>query len=964
MQLLEGQLILSPSDLTGFIACEHLTQLELEVTRGERERATRDDPELEILFARGREHEEAHLARLRGLGLEVVEIVADGGTVAGLQQAAAETIDAMRAGASVIYQATFFHDGWRGHADFLMRVDRPSDLGAWSYEVADTKLARKAKVPAVMQLCAYSEHVARLQGLEPERIHLELGTGERESLRLRDFMGYFRLIKARFDATVRGIAPPGLPDALLPSHMRADAAPGSMPQTYPEPVEHCSSCRWLDVCTERRVADDHLCLVAGMRRDWIRRLRTLGIATVEQLATSDPELVIDGVQLHIVSRLVNQARMQVGQSRTGLVTAELLAPDPGFGLALLPEPAPGDLFFDMEGDPFAGPDGAGLEYLWGVLEPGAVEGSTWHAFWGHDPADERAAFEATVDLIIDRLRHDPNLHVYHYANYERNRLSTLAGRYASREAEVDRLLRGEVLVDLYRVVRQGIRVSQGSYSLKKLEPLYMASARDAAIKEAGSSIVAYERWLASRQQSELDDIEAYNREDCVSTWQLRDWLEARRLEAMRDFDIEIPRPQVQEAAPSEDQARAEAETAEMVALLSAGVPEAKSERSDDQQARWLLANLLDWHRREARSQWWEYFRRREMTPEELIDDRESIGGMEYEGVVEEVRQSLVHRYRFPPQENKIRAGGEVEDPATKSSPGVILALDNNAGWIDISRSRDSEKPHPGALVPGRPYDTKEQRLSLARMAEAVLAGGLDGAISHRAGLALLLRLPPAGEDIDVGPLQRPGETPLDAAVRLGLGIRGSYLPIQGPPGSGKTWTAARMIVALTDGGKRVGVTATSHKVITNLVDGICAYCDETGRPVPRILQKAGETEKSRHESVERAGDNAMVDDRLAEGEVDIVAGTSYLFSRQEMLRSLDVMFVDEAGQMSLAEALALSQAARNLVLLGDPQQLSQPSQGTHPPGAGVSSLGHVLGDHPTVMPEGGVFLSTTYRMHP
>ncbi|MFY9614728.1 MAG: TM0106 family RecB-like putative nuclease [Candidatus Dormiibacterota bacterium] len=964
MQLLEGQLILSPSDLTGFIACEHLTQLELEVTRGERERATRDDPELEILFARGEQHEKAHLAMLRDLGLRVVEIEADGGTVAGLEQAAAETIEAMRAGVDVIYQATFFHDGWRGHADFLMRVDRPSDLGAWSYEVADTKLARKAKVPAVMQLCAYSEHVSRIQGLEPELIHLELGTGERESLRLRDFMGYFRLVKARFDATARGVAPAGLPEALLPAFLRAGAAPGSGPQTYPEPVEHCRSCRWLDVCTERRVADDHLCLVAGMRRDWIRRLRAIGIATVENLATSDPELEVDGIQPHVVSRLVNQARMQVEQRRTGIVTSELLPLEPGVGLALLPEPSAGDLFFDMEGDPFAGAGGTGLEYLWGVLEPGAVEGGTWHAFWGHDPEQERAAFEATVDLFIDRLDRNPGIHIHHYANYERNRLRTLAARYASREADVDRLLRGEVLVDLYSIVRHGVRVSQDSYSLKRLEPLYMTQSRDAVIKEAGSSIVAYERWLESRDRHLLEDIEAYNREDCVSTFELRDWLEGRRRDAMRDFAVMIPRPEVQEASPSEEVGRAESETAELVARLTADIPEAEAERSDDHRVRLLLGHLLSWHRREERSAWQEYYRRLEMTSDDLIDDREGLGGLEYEGVVDEVKQSLVHRYRFPAQENKIRPGGDAADPATRASPGTVVAIDNTAGMIDISRARDSDKPHPRALVSGRPVDTTEQRLALYRMGETVVAGGLGGAMSHRAGLALLQGLPPSGEVIGAGAVQHPGEGQLDAAIRLGLAIRGSYLPIQGPPGSGKTWTAARMIVALVDAGKRVGVTATSHKVISNVLDGIGAHCDEVGRPMPRTLQRVGEADKSQRPEVERATGNAAVDERLAEGEVDIVAGTSWLFSREDMERSIDVIFVDEAGQMSLADALALSQAARNVVLLGDPQQLAQPSQATHPPGAGASALGHVLGANPTVPKERGIFLATTHRMHP
>jgi uncharacterized protein len=950
MQLLDGQLILSPSDLTGFLACEHLTQLELKAARGEITRPDRDDAELDVLTSRGEQHELGHLQKLRAGGREVAEIHCDSSTVDALEKAAADTLAAMRAGASIIYQATFFDGRWRGHADFLERVETPSNLGSWSYEVADTKLARKAKVPAILQLCAYSEHVERLQGVEPAEIHVELGTGARESFRLRDFLAYYRLTKARFEATVLGGAP----------------------ETYPDPVEHCNVCRWLDVCNARRVADDHPCQVAGMRRDWTRKLRAAGLTTMAELAATAPNGGVDGLQTHILDRLHNQARLQVTQRETAKISFELLAPEPGFGLAVLPEPSHGDLFFDMEGDPFAGPDGTGLEYLWGVLEPGAKVGSTWHAFWGHDALGEKVAFEQAVDLIISRLDRDPAMHVYHYADYERNRLRTLAGRYATREEEVDRLLRGGVLVDLYRAVRLGVRISQDSYSLKKLEPLYM-EARDATIVEAGSSIVAYERWLESPDQQLLDDIEAYNRDDCVSTWRLRDWLEARRVEAMEQFDAVIERPEAQVAEPSEQLAEAEAETAGLVARLTAGLPEAEIERSPDQQARWLLAQLLGWHRREARSQWWDYFRRLELTPEELIDDRDSIGGLEYQGMVGQIKKSLIHRYRFPPQENKIRVGETPEDPATGGAAGTVCLIDNVLGVVELSRSKGWDKAHPHALVKGRPYDTREQRRALARIAENILAEGLETSGSHRAGLALLRRLTPSVEGVEWTQddretsdqaLQRPVEDQLDAAIRLGLAVRDSYLPIQGPPGSGKTWTAARMIVALVDAGKRVGITATGHKVIANVLDAICRFCEEEGRSMPRSLQRCGEEEKCPRPGVARAADNGAVDARLAAGNVDVVAGTAWLFAREPMACRLDVMFVDEAGQMSLADALAVSQAARNLVLLGDPQQLAQPSQGSHPPGAGASSLEHVLGGRATVSQEGGLFLATTYRMHP
>jgi predicted RecB family nuclease len=961
MQLLEGRLILSPTDLTGFLACEHLTHLERRAAQGEFPRPKRADAELDILHERGRQHEVAHLAGIREAGRTVAEVtLPDHYTLAELEAAAAETLRLMQGGAAVIYQAVFFDGRWLGLADFVERVETPSDLGAWSYEVTDTKLARKAKVPAILQLCAYSDHVARLQGLEPERVHLELGSGARESFAVRDFRSYYRLTKARFEASVTGEAPAEITPMLLPRHLR----PGSIapaPETYPEPVDHCGVCRWLEVCTAQRTRDDHLSLVAGMRRDWIRKLRAAGVPTVMALGEMTADRAVDGIQAKMLARVREQARMQLAQRATKVVSSDVLEPEPGYGLALLPEPSPGDLFFDMEGDPFAGVEGSGLEYLWGVLDAG----NDWHAFWGHDAAGEKAAFEATVDLIMSRLAFDPAMHVYHYADYERNRLRTMAGRYGTREAEVDALLRGEVLVDLYRVVKHGIRVSQDSYSLKKLEPLYM-TARNAAIAEAGSSIVAYENWLASGDQQLLDDIEAYNRDDCVSTLKLRDWLETQRAYAMLKFDVDIVRPEPKEAAPSAELSKVEAETADLVAALTADVPETSGDRSGEQAARALLADLLGWHRRELRSAWWTYFDRQKRTPDELVDDRESIGGLEFVADLgpTETGKSVINRYRFPPQENRVRVGDKPEDPATKSGAGTVLMIDNNAGLIELSRARSSTKPHPRALVPGSPYDTKEQRRSLARMAEAVVAGGVETP-THRAGLSLLQRLPPAVAGVSSGaPLAGAGEEQLGAAVRLGLGLSASYLPIQGPPGSGKTWTAARMIVALTDAGKPVGVTATSHRVIGNVLDAICRFCDESGRKPPRIVQKAAEGEGCARDEVECVSSNAAVDERVAAGDVDIVAGTGWLFAREELRARLDVLFIDEAGQMSLADALAVSQTATNLVLLGDPQQLAQPSQGQHPAGAGVSSLEHALERAATVPPERGLFLATSHRMHP
>ena len=982
----DGTLVVSATDLVGFLECDHLTTLELGAVEGLWERPhEREDPEVRLLQERGEAHERAYLERLRSEGRTVVELERpEPRTPDGYRAAEARTLAAMRAGAGAIYQAVLFDGRWLGYADFLLRVERPSTLGAWSYEVADTKLARAVKGGAVLQVCVYSDRLEQLQGLRPEAVHVVTGDGRTSSLRLADYAAYYRAVRADFEREVfgDGVWPgdgrPAEPDDGRPEEPRRDDGP-TRPRrdpatagTYPDPVDHCRVCAWFPDCIDRRRADDHLSLVAGMTRNATAVLTAAGVTTLAELGRLPPETRLGELNPRTLERVREQARVQLEGREAGRTALDPLwerippRPDePGRGLALLPEPSPLDLFFDIEADPWL--EEHGREYLLGVLSVDAGR-PAYDPIWGHSPTEERAAFEAFIDAVVGRLDRDPGMHVYHYGGYESGAIKRLMQRYATREDEVDRLLRAGVLVDLYTVVRQAIRASIESYSLKSVEHLY-AFDRAGRVTQAGFSVVEYETWLRDGDPTHLDDLAAYNRDDCLATLGLRDWLEARRAEAIAD-GWAVPRPVVADGAPSEVLAGQQAETAARVEALRAGLPVDPALRGEDDQARWLLASILDYHRREAKPQWWRWFElAKRSSAEELVEAADAIGGLEPVGDVGSRKQSVIRRYRFPPQDHKLKEGMEPWDPAAADGEGepagTIVAIDDAAGTIDLVRGPTRQDHDPAALIPPKPLPTDVLRDGLGRLADDVIDRGLAADGRSRAARDLLLRRRPRIAGLPAGePLRRPDEPALDAARRLVAGLDGSVLPVQGPPGTGKTYTGARMILAALDAGLGpIGVTAQSHKVIGNAIGAIEEAAREAGRTV-RILQKCDPDETSGVPGVEVTGDNKGVDAALAGGAVDVVAGTAWVFARPAIEGRLGLLVVDEAGQLALATVLAMSGAAASILLLGDPNQLAQVTQGLHPDGADASALEHLLAGSATIPEDRGLFLDRTWRMHP
>ena len=946
MQLLDSSLQLSASDLSRFLSCRHCTALDMEVAQGLRAKPSFVDPFLELLIARGLAHEKEYVESIEAGGHEVLDL-------AGLprSEAAERCLEAMRKGQPAIVQGVLRGGEWLGLPDVLRRVETPSDFGSWSYEVYDTKLARETRGTAILQLSLYSNLLEVAQGKRPEYFHVVTPNpaNKVQSFRVADFAAFYRYVRKGLKGAVAQD-----PAALALAH-------------YPEPVDYCLVCRWFSHCDKRRRKDDHLSLVAGLTRLHTREFEAQGITTLEklgQLALPLPFRPHRGSK-ESLERVYHQARVQLEGRRTGKPVRELLRPvAEGRGLAKLPPPAPGDVFLDLEGDHFARE--GGREYLFGLTIVETAETTRHVKLWAHSDAEEKAAFEKTVDEILASWASNPGMHVYHYAPYEPSAFKRLMCRHVTRESEIDRMLRSGLFVDLYSVVRQGLRASVEKYSIKDLEKFY-GFERKAWLADAAAARRFVEQALEVDAPDAIPHevrtlVEDYNEEDCVSALWLRDWLEGLRDE-LEEGGTPVPRPVPVEGEASEEAQQRKAEVQNAMDALLAGVPEEKSARTAEQQARWLLAHMLEFHRREDKVTWWEFFRLRDLVDEDdLIDERAVVTGLNHvERTPPKGRAKCpIDRYSFPPQEFEAREGDELFTNDGKSL-GTITDIDNAARWVEVKKRLDTIDAHPHSAFVHSHVRSDKIAGALLRLADDVIAYGLEGR-AKSAERELLLANGPRLRKAAFA--RRAGESSLDFAKRTVLALDRSILPIQGPPGAGKTYTGARMIVKCVRSGLKVGVSAVSHRVIKKLLaDAVAAGKKERPRIELRCVH--------RHEKNEPIGpgidevkecEDAL--DAIRSGKAQVVSGTAWLWSRPEARGAVDVLFVDEAGQASLANVLAMSQAARSVVLLGDPQQLQQPQRGTHPEGTDASALQHLLGDHKTIPDDRGIFLSETWRLAP
>ncbi|WP_271611493.1 TM0106 family RecB-like putative nuclease [Bradyrhizobium sp. CCBAU 21360] len=689
MHKMGDKLNLSAGDLVGHLNCRYLTELDLAVAHGRLAKPRVWDPLLETLAERGALHERGYIEHLEKSGLKATTI--DG---VGIDASAvAATTGAMARGDPVIVQAALQGGCWSGRADVLLRVERPSSLGAWSYEVTDTKLARETKGNTVLQISLYSDLLREMQGREPEAAFVVTpGTNySPEHYRVSDYAAYYRHVRASLESAISGI--------------------GSVTATaYPEPIEHCEICRWRQYCDEKRRADDHLSLVAGISKSQINELERHDVSTTASLAALPLPLQWrpDRGSARSFEKIREQARIQVAGRNAGKVLYETLPLVVEFGLSRLPTPSPGDIFFDFEGDPFVGE--GGLEFLFGYVFADEDGSDKYVGDWASNRQEERKAFERFVDFVTERLKKHPDLHIYHFAPYEPAAMKRLMGRYATRETQVDGLLRAEIFVDLFSVVRHAIRASVESYSIKKLEPLY-AFTRTVPLEEVGATMARVQARLemadaAGVPEEDRTAIRGYNQDDCASTKALRDWLEKIRADLIAG-GATIDRPTPSEAEIGAELDDRQKKIAALIARLTAGVPDDVAGRSAEQQGRWLLAHMLDWHAREKKSVWWEYFRLRDLSAEDLLHERDALADLVFLEECGGTAKAPVHRYHFVPQDTDIRAG---------TNSGASAATSWVASWPSrsmIARSTSRNVPIQRACIqrPFSPTASSTRRFS-------------------------------------------------------------------------------------------------------------------------------------------------------------------------------------------------------------------------------------------------------------
>ena len=972
MQKIGENTVINAHDLISVLECEHrnlLNKLVLEKVLPKPDEAK--DPNLELIKNLGIAFEHKKLQELIDDGKNVIkipEVTQSGDKHKNYLNAWLQTLEAIKKEPDIIYQAVLYTQDFLGYVDFLVlsrnadnSIKRDSN-GLAIYEPADTKLARTVKKSAVIQVAVYAEVMTRLGLGMPENVHLWLGKGDQFSYRTDDVVPLARHLFARIKE-IHNI-PAQLPNPL-----------------WAEKRTACEMCVWKKHCEDSRIADDDISLVYNTRVETRKKLRAAGLTTIEKLSKATIDDKPTGISINTFEKLTAQAAIQFKyRTKEEDVPAFELVSEKE--LSLLPPRSKGDVWFDMEGDPHA-LDGRGLEYLFGLVH---IEDQDlpFVTFGASSEAEEKRAFEDFIDWIMQRYQQYPDMHIYHYANYENTVLKRLAMSHQTRQEEIDEILKNGLLVDLFKIVKKSLRFSTSSLSLKKIEKVY-GKQHKGNVATASDSIIQYEQVIKLREENRnqeaeviLKNIYDYNKVDCESTKELDDWLRNVAVEnsvivgqLRNEHSIEIEE--------LEDEIVIDP-VAEKLELLNTYLEGALDDKWDEETIRGLeiLIGSISYHKQEKLPTWWQHFERVKSEEDELIDDNgvvfiedASPGEWTKEGKQRSFRRLTHIKSNGYGLSDVFSPGEEVYSLySDELNPIDVLTLSDSdrgyykakvvptpTGWAIEERSKAGKEGWPNtpiAVLPGPPIDTKTLTKVLLTLADQTISRLEEGnsAFGDNCWSDIAMRRQP--RNLNNAQLPRTGDDVEDCVSAI-ENSDNSYVAVQGPPGSGKTYLGTRVIKRLIELGYKIGIVAQSHAVIENVLDKL--YELDSNLPIAKKQHSDNSVTKPWHT------DKIEVFASL-QNKGYAIGGTSWNFARDAIKElDLDLMVIEEAGQFALANTLIVSSVAKKTLLLGDPQQLAQVSQASHKYPVDKSALGHILDNHKTIPDELGYFLSKTYRMH-
>ena len=937
MKIKNNKFLVSPSDLNNFVACKYTVLNEIKYHNKEI-RKSPDRANDKLWKEMGVEHEKRHYKILKEKYKKSITIKSD----LNEKDRFDETVRAIQKGYDLIYHAYLIDDNLRGEADFLIKCDTKSDLGDYSYEVYDTKITRNLKPRHITQITAYSDMLGKIQKVLPEKMYLIDGSDEYHSFKTIEYIDLFNHSKKEFIKFLSNT---------------------SKEKIYPEKCSYCNLCDWKDECDKTWENDNYINLVAGSNKSQIEKLKKNKIRTVEQLSKTKLTAIDLKINAESFKKIQLQAQLQEEKRNTGEDKIVILDSDFGKGFYKLPKPDDGDVFFDIEGYPRMDRP---FEYLHGLYYKDNSK-LKFKDLWAknYNKESEKNIFIELINFLEKRFVEYPNAHIYHYASYEKRAIRELATSYSSEFPKGnivnDDLLRKEKYVDLFSIVSQSIRTSERDLSLKSIEKFYNFK-RKADIVKADDSVIKYDNWIATKNEKYKQDIIKYNEEDCISTYLLREFLVKNKPENI-DWFIKLEEITKEGEEPKKYRRKAPNKLSREEVEVDLNIRLEKKKNKTNKKFVENLKNFIGFHWKSNKPEFWEVFDRAEKTHLELEDDTECIANcVLIDDKPKVTEDGFIYSYRFNDQNYKQKEGKSAFDAHQIKGLGTIYSIEENFPDKNIVKILVSKKGKniemPSLLTLGNtmPPQVHQHDQALNKFLEDYI---LNNGENYKSIMDMLERKEPDIKNIKSGStLIEENKDLITQSIEIVKNLNNSYLTIQGPPGTGKTYTSAKIIIELMKAGKKVGVTSNSHEAIKTLLIAIEQQAVDQNYEFSG-MRKSKSSDKHEWKFIR----NVTTGKPLNMDSYSLFAGTSWFFVDPRMNKTLDYLFIDEAGQVALGTTIANATSADNLVLIGDQMQLSQPMRAKHEGYARMSSLDFILEDDDTISTDKGVFLNVTRRLN-